>query len=358
MIDIGQLRELEPYIEKAHNLHDAKSNSPLDPINELRLASGSSDEASVIDIFQNVNKNALAHFKKLDLLKVDYSSVLAASFLVNLLTEDNLPHYTKTIDRVAQDSEAFSSWLNRWTAEEHSHGVILRDYAVSSGIIGNSNSKLIPHQTYHDGVSSQLLNGTEITIESLAGGFAYLSFQEGLTKVAHRNEQFLLDSTGRRVVKRVAADEAGHESFYAYLQSIMFKLHPDESLIATDVVRRRFAMPGQIGIPNYINLAKRIAIAGIFNADMTRKVQDAHLHGEQWNIESLKPVTEAGKIAQEKLLGENKLLIRLQKMTDIDQDKEIKVAKESEVEGQLLPFIIGKTVKINETTKEITPIAA
>lgn len=352
MIDVGQLREIEPHIEAAHAKHTASSKSPYDPIRELYVAGGS--DGSLVETIAHIHAVSSAHFERLDTLGVEYRPVLAASFMVNLLTEDNLPHYTKTIDRVAQQSEIFSSWLNRWTNEEQKHSILLRDYAIYSGIIGLEDA-IIPHDMYHEGVVSQLEHGTEISIQSLASGFAYLSFQEGLTKVAHRNEKALLDSTGRRVVTRVAADEAGHESFYAYLQSIMFQLYPDETLIATAQVRRSFTMPGKIGIPKFEELATRMAIAGLFMPATVQQVQNEHLHGESWNIASLQPTNPEAEKAQAYLLSENKVLIRLQQSFEKKQDAAIQLAKEN---GTLLPFILGKTVDVDEHTKELVAIAA
>jgi acyl-[acyl-carrier-protein] desaturase len=351
MIDRTQLKELEPIIEQAHEKHAARTNSPFNPIRELHAAQSIDDD--FVHTINHIKEQATEHFNDLDELGVDYRPVLASSFLVNLLTEDNLPHYTKTIDRVAQESEAFTHWLNRWTAEEHQHGVILRDYALYSGILSTQPTAIIPHQTYHDGVTSQLLHGTEISITSLAAGFAYLSFQEGLTKVAHHNEEALLDQTGRRVVKRVAADEAHHEQFYATLQEGVLQLYPDEALVATAYIRRKFTMPGKLGIPHFDEHAKAIALAGIFNADMTREVQDKHLQGSKWNVANLTPQTDEGKKAKDSLLEDNKLLIRLQKRLEAEQDKAIENAQKA---GALAPFVLGKTVIVNKDTKKLQRI--
>src|SRR5437588_7864359 len=51
-----------------------------------------------------------------------------SALFVNLLTEDNLPHYFRTIDGVFGDDEPWSSWTRRWTAEEGRHSIVIRDY--------------------------------------------------------------------------------------------------------------------------------------------------------------------------------------------------------------------------------------
>src|SRR5919107_6099180 len=51
-----------------------------------------------------------------------------AALVVNLLTEDNLPHYFRAIDRIAGADDAWSAWGRRWTAEEGRHSIVIRDY--------------------------------------------------------------------------------------------------------------------------------------------------------------------------------------------------------------------------------------
>ncbi|MGH9207907.1 MAG: acyl-ACP desaturase, partial [Acidimicrobiales bacterium] len=50
-----------------------------------------------------------------------------SALFVNLLTEDNLPYYFSTIDRLFV-GEAWATWARRWTAEEHRHSIVIRDY--------------------------------------------------------------------------------------------------------------------------------------------------------------------------------------------------------------------------------------
>ena len=59
------------------------------------------------------------------------SGVAQIAFEVNLLTEDNLPSYHREIHRMfARGDGPWINWVNRWTAEEGRHGIVLRDYLV------------------------------------------------------------------------------------------------------------------------------------------------------------------------------------------------------------------------------------
>ena len=55
------------------------------------------------------------------------SSGVRSALVVNLLTEDNLPYYFETINRVFAN-ETWREWARRWTAEEMRHGIVIRDY--------------------------------------------------------------------------------------------------------------------------------------------------------------------------------------------------------------------------------------
>ena len=59
------------------------------------------------------------------------SGVAQIAFEVNLLTEDNLPSYHREIHRMFGGGDgAWINWVNRWTAEEGRHAIVLRDYLI------------------------------------------------------------------------------------------------------------------------------------------------------------------------------------------------------------------------------------
>ena len=59
------------------------------------------------------------------------SGVAQTAFEVNLLTEDNLPSYHRLIHKMFSKGDgAWKNWINRWTAEEGRHAIVIRDYLV------------------------------------------------------------------------------------------------------------------------------------------------------------------------------------------------------------------------------------
>src|SRR5215211_8091904 len=51
-----------------------------------------------------------------------------SALFVNLLTEDNLPHYFRTIQTLFGFDHPWAAWARRWTAEEGRHSIVIRDY--------------------------------------------------------------------------------------------------------------------------------------------------------------------------------------------------------------------------------------
>ncbi len=54
------------------------------------------------------------------------------ALVVNLLTEDNLPSYHHEIASLFGRDGAWGTWVHRWTAEEGRHGIVMRDYLLTS----------------------------------------------------------------------------------------------------------------------------------------------------------------------------------------------------------------------------------
>ena len=52
-----------------------------------------------------------------------------SALFVNLLTEDNLPYYFRTLSGFGRDG-VWGEWTRRWTAEEGRHAIVIRDYLM------------------------------------------------------------------------------------------------------------------------------------------------------------------------------------------------------------------------------------
>jgi acyl-[acyl-carrier-protein] desaturase len=203
-----------------------------------------------------------------------------SALFVNLLTEDNLPHYFHTIAGAFGPDTAMGVWARRWAAEEQRHAIVIRDWlCVTRGV------DLV---TLERARMRQVSTGFPAAgrDDSLSDGMVYLALQELATRVSHWNTGTKLDARGAAVMKRVAADENLHFLFYRDMASALLEADPSEVVLAIDRQVSAFEMPGA-GIDGFAAHAAAIAAAGIY---------DFRVHYEQilvpvvlqhWRLESL-----------------------------------------------------------------------
>jgi acyl-[acyl-carrier-protein] desaturase len=214
-----------------------------------------------------------------------------SSLFVNLLTEDNLPHYFRTIDKLFSEDDPWGYWTRRWTAEEGRHSIVMRDYLMVS--------RSIDPVALERGRMAQVTAG-EVPQPATV---VYVSLQELATRISHGNTGRLLrDDVGRKVMARVAGDEFLHHVFYRDLTSALLELDPSTTMVAIDRNVRGFAMPGT-GIPGFAGHARAIAAAGIYDfaAHHDHILQPVVLG--TWNIEALEGLSPEAELAREQCIA-------------------------------------------------------
>lgn len=359
------LKELEPTIFASYEAHmhptPTRSPQPIPPVDTLaRMAQGSVDRdiqtAGETDplIYGTALRISLErHLSNLEDEKgLNPRPALAAAFLVNLLTEDNLPYYSIENDKIASLLDVFAAWLREWIAEEDSHGVIMRDYALLTALIGNSPG-LISHAEYQQGRVSQLRSGMGIRLTTLAQAGAYLTTQELATYYAHLNLGYLLDKPGKSMMRRISGQEYNHYEFYSSLVKGLLELDPDKTMVAIRDQFKNFAMPGAVGIPNFKHLSREIAKAGIFDPATIALINSRLI--EEWGLEGRKFSSDKAKQAQTDVIDpdsrQNRIALRLARIVILDRDKAVEDALNS---TKVLPFIIGHTVEVKEVLNKQT----
>lgn len=344
------LYHIEPQIEQAYAEHMDSISSrdtsnkiiykrPFSPTSTLADAAGTNnDPLEYGEVLREDHESNMARFS--ESLGVDIRPVLAASFIVNLLTEDNLPHYTSRIHSKVNQSSALSVFANEWTAEEATHGLLMRDYALLTGIIGDRETALISHSQYDSGRTNQLRNGTEIDPQDLQHAFAYLTLQELLTKEAHNKLGWLLASSGQKAMRPISGDEQNHYEFYRKASEASLDVDPDGTLIAMNSVYSEFSMPGRLGIPEFDTHALTIGISGIFDLESIAQAKQTIVN--KLHIEQAAPSSDAGKRAQELLLKNtsDRAVNKEKRIMERLRDNEPAI-----LDNNLAPFILGKTVE-------------
>ena len=216
------------------------------------------------------------------------------ALIVNLLTEDNLPYYFETINRVLA-SEAFRVWTRRWTAEEMRHATVIRDYLMLTRAVDPVPLERARMAQVEGGQSPQ-----PPTVRDL---IVYLCLQELATRIAHRNTGKLVgDPSGYEVMSRVAADENLHFLFYRDLVTDALSVDPSAMVVAIGRQVRDFEMPGT-GIPGFSAHAAAIAKAGIYDLGLHHNQILVPVVLRHWRIADLEGLTPEAEQARESALG-------------------------------------------------------
>ncbi len=217
-----------------------------------------------------------------------------SALFVNLLTEDNLPHYFRTIDRLFGIDHPWGAWTRRWTAEEGRHAIVIRDYLTVT--------RSVDPVALERGRMAQVSRAEVPEPETVLDGLVYVTLQELATRIAHGNTGRLLDDRrGRDIMARVAGDENLHHVFYRDVTSAALEVDPSAVVLAIDRQVRDFAMPGT-GIPDFGAHARAIATAGIYDyANHYERILCPVVLGH-WRLESVEGLSPEAEEARARVL--------------------------------------------------------
>ncbi len=230
--------------------------------------------------------------------EVDLSDEVRSALFVNLLTEDNLPYYFRTIESMFGRDTSWGVWARRWTAEEGRHSIVIRDYLTVT--------RSIDPVHLERARMAQVECGQVPEPETAHDGFAYVALQELATRIAHHNTGKLLeDKAGYEVMKKVASDENRHHLFYRDLVTAALEVDPSGMVCALERQVRTFEMPGT-GILDFEAHAKAIAKAGIYDFGIHHDQILQPVVLRHWGVEALEgltPEAEQARAAMVKRIG-------------------------------------------------------
>jgi len=235
--------------------------------------------------------------------EVALSDAVRSSLFVNLLTEDNLPYYFRTIESMFGRDSNWGTWSRRWTAEEGRHSIVLRDYLHVT--------RAIDPVALERARMAQVEKGEVPEPDSATDGIVYVTLQELATRIAHHNTGKLLDDpAGYEVMKRVAADENRHHLFYRDLGTAALQLDPSAMVLAIERQVRDFEMPGT-GILDFDAHAMAIARAGIYDFSVHHDSVLVPVIVRQWDIASLEGLSPEAEQARERLFKQMRRIERV-----------------------------------------------
>lgn len=235
------LNELEPVVEANLNRHDAIRQfwvpSDFFPVDA---------KGKIINRAQDLPED-----------KPLLSPAAQAAMTLNLLTEDNLPAYHRTIAEQFGRDGAWGTWVNKWTAEEGRHAYAMRVFLDLTGAVDTNQ---LEEDRMH-----QMEQGYEAREKDPLHSLAYVTFQELATRISHkRTGEACEDEIADKMLNRIGDDENLHMLFYRNLVTAAFKIAPNQTMraVADEVIG--FEMPGA-NARGYQSKALRIARAGIYD---------------------------------------------------------------------------------------------
>ncbi len=221
------------------------------------------------------------------------SGIAQDSLVLNLMTEDNLPSYHTEIAISMGRDGAWGNWVERWTAEEARHSIVIRDYLMATRGVD-------PYELEDLRMAHMALGYQTPYDNDMLHTVAYVSFQELATRISHRNTgKISNDPIAEALLQRVSLDENLHMIFYRNLLGKAIDLEPNAAMRAITDVVTNFAMPG-VGMPGFGRKAVQIALAGIY--DMKQHLDDVVAPVlRAWNIFEREDLSGDGAAAREEL---------------------------------------------------------
>jgi acyl-[acyl-carrier-protein] desaturase len=217
-----------------------------------------------------------------------------SALFLNILTEDNLPHYYRQINGKFGNDKVWGEWNRRWTAEEGRHAIVIRDYLAVT--------RSIDMRELERARMRQVSMGLVPNPDTIADGIVYVALQELATRISHRNTGKLLnDPQGHAIMSRVAADENLHHLFYRDLVSAALEIDPSGMVAAIERQVRTFEMPGA-GIKDFKVHARLIADAGVYDFASYHDQILVPVVFKHWRIEQLQNLKAAAEQARERLV--------------------------------------------------------
>jgi len=218
------------------------------------------------------------------------SDAVLVVLVADMVTEESLPNYAVSLNLLARDYHGteqtpWAKWARGWTAEENRHGDLLNAYLRLTGRVDMRAVEVTVHNLLSAGFDAR-------AYPDLYGGLVYTSFQERATRISHANVGTLALNEGAeslaRICKRIAGDEARHETFYTRVMGQVFDQDPQGSMMTFGTMLRRvIAMPGRLMFDgkdpdlfdHFAVVAQRL---GVYTVDDYASIVE-HLVGT-WNV--------------------------------------------------------------------------
>jgi acyl-[acyl-carrier-protein] desaturase len=181
-----------------------------------------------------------------------------------LITKDNLAAYHRELVEHFILEWKWGRWIGRWTAEEHLHAVVLRNYLVVTRNFDPTANEDVRVEHVVKGYSAKQLTQIETIVFMALFERSYALFSR---RLAEQIDEPVLKS----LMGRIALDEERHEMFFTNLVRWCLDYDEDETLRAIATRAAELTVPGT-DIEAYADKRAVVAEAGIFGAEQLRQV--------------------------------------------------------------------------------------
>lgn len=171
--------------------------------------------------------------------------------------------------------DQWGRFIGRWTAEEHLHAIVLRNYLmVTRNCDANANEDVRIDHVMNTGYRADQYSQVETLV--------FMTFYERSRARFCRNLAAQIDEpTLKSLIERIAADEERHELFFANLVTHLLGTAREETVAAIAARARELEVVGA-DIKAYGDKRDNVAAAGIFNAEILRQVIAERI--EAWGL--------------------------------------------------------------------------
>ena len=207
MDDTDLLRDLEPTVEQLLERHLATSKEWF-PHEHVPYSRGR--DAVVGEQWSEDDA---------DLGGATIDDAVRSALLVNLLTEDNLPYYFRSIEQMFGADGAWGTWVRRWTAEEGRHSMAIYGYLMDPRAIDPHHLERGRMAQVSGGMTPDPALGRQLRLPHAAGA--------GDPDRPPGDRQDDRRPGGYEVMMRVAADENLHQLFYRDLATAAIAASPN-----------------------------------------------------------------------------------------------------------------------------------
>jgi acyl-[acyl-carrier-protein] desaturase len=181
-----------------------------------------------------------------------------------LITKDNLAGYHRELVEHFILEDKWGRWLGRWTAEEHLHAIVLRNYLVVTRNFDPSANEDVRVEHVMKGYRADQLSQIE-TLVFMA------FFERALGVFCRRLAEQIDEPVLKSLIERIALDEERHAEFFTNL--VRWCAQYDDTATVAAVASRAAGLQ-VIGadIDAYQDKVAHVADAGVFGPEQLRRV--------------------------------------------------------------------------------------